>query len=470
MGNEEYKVSSLGRIRGKHGKILVSKPGNSGYIAVPLRVNNAVKWQYAQRVVAMAFIPKVEGKNYVNHINGVRNDNRVTNLEWCTIKENNQKQVFRRPGQRVRSVVQLSATGEFIKRWKSTIEASRALGMDKTGIRHCCQGKREHTRDGSRWKYWDDYEPVDPNEIWQPFRGKSGDDIQVSNMGRIKTKSGVITKGSDVSGYLTIGKDGLVHRIVATVFCPNDDEKKNIVNHLDGNPHNNKASNLEWTTHQGNMIHARETGLRQKGAPGNLRPVRQYKDGVFIKEFKSLSEAAKESGASHPNIVKVCNGDRNMAAGFGWGYGEDAPPPVFPEAENAEVIDSKKVNFVPTISDDDAIWEGFGLSSVIPDDDTPCGDFEHPLTILDDDEIWEEFGLDTSGTIVNDAIWGDIGVEDIAALSITDDDGLWKDLGINTSDTASTTAGSTTSVGSNSGGSTMVAIPDDDPIWNLINA
>lgn len=42
----------------------------------------------SHRIVAEAFIPKIDGKTYVNHINGKKKDNRAINLEWCTAKEN----------------------------------------------------------------------------------------------------------------------------------------------------------------------------------------------------------------------------------------------------------------------------------------------------------------------------------------------------------------------------------------------
>lgn len=95
-----YQVSNLGRIKslarlksnGKNSwpvkeRMLTPIIHTQGYIEVAL-CNGKLKRFYVHRLVATAFIPNPENKPQVNHISGVKSDNRVVNLEWATNKEN----------------------------------------------------------------------------------------------------------------------------------------------------------------------------------------------------------------------------------------------------------------------------------------------------------------------------------------------------------------------------------------------
>lgn len=99
-----YQISNMGRVRSIDriikitghgyrkikGRILITRHDKDGYLVVNLRcaARNMDKMCKCHRLVAEAFIPKIEGKDSIDHINSIRDDNRVENLRWCTNKEN----------------------------------------------------------------------------------------------------------------------------------------------------------------------------------------------------------------------------------------------------------------------------------------------------------------------------------------------------------------------------------------------
>lgn len=85
-----YSISSDGRVFSKRrGKCLQPKKSQAGYLRVGLACNGKIKMMSVHRLVALAFIPNQENKPTVNHINEIKTDNRVENLEWATNAEQN---------------------------------------------------------------------------------------------------------------------------------------------------------------------------------------------------------------------------------------------------------------------------------------------------------------------------------------------------------------------------------------------
>ena len=87
-GYENYSVSSNGDVRNDETGIILKVYYNQGYQLIKLRKNGKRKMFRVHRLVAQAFIPNPENKPCVDHINTIRDDNRVENLKWVTHKEN----------------------------------------------------------------------------------------------------------------------------------------------------------------------------------------------------------------------------------------------------------------------------------------------------------------------------------------------------------------------------------------------
>lgn len=126
---------------------------NRGYHVASLNKNGSIKQVKAHRLVAMAFIPNPENKRGVNHINGIKNDNRVQNLEWCTDKENSihaYRTGLYRPmnnwndiseHQANKRVYQINGDGEIVASFFSAEEAFRRTGIPSSSICNCIKGR-----------------------------------------------------------------------------------------------------------------------------------------------------------------------------------------------------------------------------------------------------------------------------------------------------------------------------------------
>lgn len=155
-----YEASSEGRVRslnyGCTGRTQVLKPimGKKGYMFVNLYKDGKCKKCTVHRLVAQAFLDNVENLPQVNHIDECKANNAVSNLEWCSAKENINygTGIARRAAALSRPVQQLSKDGTLVAVWPSTMEAWRQTGVNQKNICSCCNGER-HSAGGFNWRY-----------------------------------------------------------------------------------------------------------------------------------------------------------------------------------------------------------------------------------------------------------------------------------------------------------------------------
>lgn len=174
-------------------------------------------------------------------------------------------------------------------------------------------------------------------EEWRDIKGYENE-YQISNLGRIKglpryvsNHTGkVLLKEHFLQGYRTKkgyihvelkGKVYAVHRLVALHFLENKDKKEQ-VNHIDGNKANNNVSNLEWCTNAENQIHAYRIGLNHP-SPFAGRP--KIKVGKFsitgntlIEKYDSLAEARRKNKIKGRNSIGNAIIRKNKLYGYLW--------------------------------------------------------------------------------------------------------------------------------------------------------
>ena len=163
-----YLVSNTGLVKtiernyvtGKNGRIKINSPEclmkqyeADGYSFVRLCKDGKTSLKRVHRLVANAFIENTNNLQFINHINGIRHDNRLNNLEWCSQKENviHAYATGLNKGRNGRSVAMIDANNVTVKEY---IKISDAV-LD--GFRHdcivtCCRGKHKEHK-GYKWKY-----------------------------------------------------------------------------------------------------------------------------------------------------------------------------------------------------------------------------------------------------------------------------------------------------------------------------
>ena len=146
--------TSTGERKYKERLLTLYKKENNYYI-VSLWNAGVGKYKFVHKLVAEAFIPNPENKPTVNHINHIRTDNRIENLEWATIPEQFDdiwKAIRKNYPSYSKKVYKYSADGKLISIYPSTMEVERELGISNGSVSKWCLGKRKD-KNGYIWSY-----------------------------------------------------------------------------------------------------------------------------------------------------------------------------------------------------------------------------------------------------------------------------------------------------------------------------
>ena len=138
----EYEVSDEGRIRNiKTGRIMKSSVNSRGYSQVCLRSNKQQYTKRVHRLVADAFHDKDRNDLDVNHIDGNKQNNKMSNLEFCSRKENIEHAYRTGLKEEPRKTkVRIIETGEV---YDSLVACRKAIGGDRCQIHRCLIGKEK---------------------------------------------------------------------------------------------------------------------------------------------------------------------------------------------------------------------------------------------------------------------------------------------------------------------------------------
>lgn len=162
---KDYYISDKGRFaaicpvdfkrRKKHYSIRIIAPyqNGKGYNIIRTTENGNTKYYQLHRAVLMTFSP-IEGMNdlQVNHKDGNKSNNKLSNLEWCTCKENIEHAIRMGLWDLTINVSMYSLDGEFIKTFDSLTSAEKETGVLVTNIAAACKG-RVRQAGGYQWNY-----------------------------------------------------------------------------------------------------------------------------------------------------------------------------------------------------------------------------------------------------------------------------------------------------------------------------
>jgi hypothetical protein len=266
-GSDDQYVSDFGRVKNSAGLRILNQD-DAGYKNIAITMNGDRIHFLVHRLVSIVFNPIPDMDDLiVNHKNGIKDDNKLQNLEWCTPSKNRQHaiamglcKIFTIP------ILQIDPqTNVVIAEFKSQEDATRALNLKKsTGINNVLKG-RALTSAGYKWEYKESQvgdEVIIPGEMWENvFISGECSNYQISSHGRIKNQIKILKTYKEIDSYEHIvlylnahPRRYAIHRLVGIYFLDPPANLEMIVHHKDEDKTNNNYTNLQWITKGDNVI------------------------------------------------------------------------------------------------------------------------------------------------------------------------------------------------------------------------
>jgi hypothetical protein len=285
-----YEISNMGRLRNIKTKKFMSgnKPGGS--LRFNLTNTSGSSMISAHKLVWTHFSDRIlTDKEEIDHINGDYYDNRITNLRIATRQQNTQNRC--RPKNN-KSGIKGICWNKTNNSWRAEITYNgkkyTKCSSDKDELKNWRKCKEQefwgefarNENDGDE-KYTESSESLkseelipQEGEIFKPVPGQ--EQYQISNYGRCwSSKSNKFLVGNEHAvvrgnGYLCVSLDRTrypISRLVMMVFNPNFDQNL-AVDHIDGNPHNNRLDNLRMATSAQNSYNRGTPSTNTSGHKG----------------------------------------------------------------------------------------------------------------------------------------------------------------------------------------------------------
>lgn len=271
-----YMASNDGQIKNAKTNKNLSLSIRNGYQSVCLYNGelNTKKTFNVHILVGNSFLENKKDGDIINHKNGIKTDNHITNLEYTTYKGNALHAL--KTGLYVphtKKVKQYDMSNVFIAEFNSIIDAANQTNTSDRHISDVCKSKRK-SAGGFKWKYSDDF--ID--NIMHNFDTVNAKQIDGYSNYRVDLNGNIFSNRSKKiliprelpSGYMCVGlsnkdgkKDFYVHRIVALAYLEKDLNKTH-VNHKNGIKNDNRLENLEFCNQSENMIHHNNLKIIQK--------------------------------------------------------------------------------------------------------------------------------------------------------------------------------------------------------------